>query len=253
MCLIVLAWKTHPDYPLILLANRDESHSRPTKALHAWNTQPVIYAGQDLEAGGTWLGSTANARFAAVTNLRQFAPTTASRSRGELVREFLLSRQTPTDYLDRVRLQAKTYAPFNLLVGNIHSLMYFSHPAENGRLLPAGIYALSNAPLGQNWPKTEESKVAFTRLISRREPDTEALLEMMRQTQVYPADLLPDTGLPLAQEQALSAIFVDLPDYSTRSTSLLTWHRQGEARLLERSYSGLTQWQDRLESFDLKP
>jgi uncharacterized protein with NRDE domain len=253
MCLIVLAWKTHPDYPLILLANRDESYSRATKSLHAWNTQPAIYAGQDLEAGGTWLGSTPNGRFAALTNLRQPVTAPATRSRGELVREFLLSRQTPTDYLDRVRLQAKAYAPFNLLVANTRSLMYFSHPAENGRLLPAGIYALSNAPLGQNWPKTEESKVAFTRLISRRDPDTEALLEMMRQTQVYPADLLPDTGLPLAQEQALSSIFIQLPDYGTRSTSLLTWHRQGEARLLERSYSSPTQWQDHCEIFDLKP
>lgn len=251
MCLITLAWRTHPDYPLILLANRDEVRSRPTKTLSAWDTQPVIYAGQDLKAEGTWLGSTANARFAAVTNLRPGSNLPALRSRGQLVRDFLLSRQTPADYLDRVKLQARDYAPFNLLVGNHRSLMYFNHPADSGRLLPAGIYALSNAPLGQSWPKTEESKVAFTRLISRREPDTEALMALMRTTQIYPEHLLPDTGLPRSQELSLSPIFVNLPDYGTRSTCLLRWHRQGEASVLERTYYS-DGWQDTEQRFVLQ-
>jgi len=255
MCLIVLAWKTHPDYPLILLANRDEFRQRPTAPLQAWDTQPVIYAGQDLEHTGTWLGSSANGRFAAVTNLRQ--PTQASSgtlSRGQLVKDFLMGRQNPSDYLGQISIRAGQYPGFNLLAGNTRNLMYYSNGQGNPRLLTPGIYALSNGPLGVSWPKIEESKVAFTRLISKREPDIAELLALMQSRKAYPDHMLPQTGLSPAQEQALSPIFIDLPDYGTRSTTLLSWHRQGQAQMLERSYlAGAEHWQDQALTFEINP
>ena len=36
MCLIVFAHHTHPKYPFILLANRDEYHERPTQQMDFW-------------------------------------------------------------------------------------------------------------------------------------------------------------------------------------------------------------------------
>lgn len=238
MCLIVLAWKTHPEYPLLLLANRDELYSRPTEALQAWETQPTVYAGKDVEQQGTWLGMTAQGRLAAVTNLRGSRETGGERSRGWLVRDYLLSRRDPADYLDQIQAESGQYRGFNLLVGNLRHLMYTSNqPGIEPRLLTPGIYALSNATLNTSWPKVEEAKVAFTRLLARRKPDADELLELMHSTTRYPLSLLPDTGVGPEREQALSPIFVHTERYGTRSTTLVAWHRQGGMQMVERSYT----------------
>ncbi|MCB1814019.1 MAG: NRDE family protein, partial [Candidatus Competibacteraceae bacterium] len=70
MCLILLAYKQHPEYPLILAANRDEFYRRPTQPLQPWQDAPHVLAGRDLQAGGTWLGVSADGRLATVTNFR---------------------------------------------------------------------------------------------------------------------------------------------------------------------------------------
>jgi len=155
--------------------------------------------------------------------------------------------------MEHVSSSAKQYAGFNLITGNSNHLMYYSNQGQPPRMLTRGIYALTNTPLlpnNQPWPKAVEAKVGFTRLISRREPDFEGLLNLMKTPGSYPQQLLPDTGLSPEQEQALSAIYVDLPEYGTRSTSLLAWHRSGEVRLLERTYSP-TAHQDREEVFSV--
>ena len=68
MCLILLAYRVHPDFPLIVAANRDEYYARPTAPAAVWPDESGILAGQDLQAGGTWLGVTAGGRFAAIAN-----------------------------------------------------------------------------------------------------------------------------------------------------------------------------------------
>ena len=72
MCLAIVALDAHPHYALVLVANRDEYHARPTEAAHWW-TEGDILAGRDLRAGGTWLGVTRTGRWAFVTNVRQGA------------------------------------------------------------------------------------------------------------------------------------------------------------------------------------
>ena len=71
MCLIVIGWRVHPDYPLVVAANRDEYYARPSLAITRWSDAPQVIGGIDLEAGGTWLGMTDSGRFAAVTNVRE--------------------------------------------------------------------------------------------------------------------------------------------------------------------------------------
>jgi len=70
MCLILLAWQSHPDYPLVVAANRDEFYKRPTAPAAFWPDHPQVLAGRDLAAGGTWMGITRQGRFAALTNFR---------------------------------------------------------------------------------------------------------------------------------------------------------------------------------------
>ncbi|HRP80757.1 MAG TPA: NRDE family protein, partial [Flavobacteriales bacterium] len=71
MCLIALAYKAHPRFPLIVAANRDEFMDRPTEPAHWWKDAPGIFAGRDKRAGGTWMGINRRGRFAAITNYRQ--------------------------------------------------------------------------------------------------------------------------------------------------------------------------------------
>ena len=54
MCILFIAVEAHPDYPLIVCANRDEFHHRATEPAYRWATTPIIIAGQDKQAGGTW-------------------------------------------------------------------------------------------------------------------------------------------------------------------------------------------------------
>ena len=56
MCILFLAVEAHPDYTLILAANRDEYFARPSEPMHFWPDQPDILAGRDMQAGGTWTG-----------------------------------------------------------------------------------------------------------------------------------------------------------------------------------------------------
>ena len=70
MCLILFAQNEHPDYSLVLAANRDEFYARPTQPAHRWNDGTDLIAGRDLEAGGTWMGLNPSGQLAAVTNFR---------------------------------------------------------------------------------------------------------------------------------------------------------------------------------------
>ena len=53
MCIIFAAVQQHPDYPLIIAANRDEFYARPTAPSSFWHTHPDMLAGKDLSGGGT--------------------------------------------------------------------------------------------------------------------------------------------------------------------------------------------------------
>ena len=103
MCLILLALDTHPQYSLILAANRDEFYDRPTARAAFWEDAPAVLAGRDLRAGGTWLGIDRTGRLAAVTNFRQGErEPEARRSRGHLVSGFLTGPTVGRDYLTLV-------------------------------------------------------------------------------------------------------------------------------------------------------
>ena len=90
MCLIFFSLKQHPDYKLIVAANRDEFYDRKTAAADFWKDQPNIVGGRDLEANGTWLGMTTSGKISMLTNYRDpknINP--AAPSRGQLVSDYL--------------------------------------------------------------------------------------------------------------------------------------------------------------------
>src|SRR6185295_2891966 len=88
MCLAVVALDVHPRFSLVVVANRDEAHARPTRAAHWWprDAGPPVFGGRDLAAGGTWLALARHGRWAFVTNVREPGRNDpAAPSRGALV------------------------------------------------------------------------------------------------------------------------------------------------------------------------
>jgi uncharacterized protein with NRDE domain len=241
MCLIAFAWKTHPDYPLIVAANRDEWRARSTAAAHWWSDAPHILAGRDLEAGGTWLGVTRDGRFAALTNFRDPSDKKpGAPSRGELVRAFLDSTVAPFEFLTDLRFRASLYAGFNLLVSDGESLACY-HQREDAILpVPPGIHALSNHSLNEPWPKVERAKSlmgaaigAFSAQAPHQSLSFDALTELLSDT-LHPADdALPNTGVGLEWERTLSPILITGETYGTRSSTVLTIQSGGLFQLLE--------------------
>jgi uncharacterized protein with NRDE domain len=238
MCLVVVAWRAHPRYRLILAANRDEFHARPAAPLGWWAEDRQVLAGRDLQASGSWLGLARSGHFCALTNFREAAtPREQAPSRGRLVADYLMRRTAPEGYLRELRGDRDRYPGFNLLVGNADSLHYFSNRDEDvPRRLPPGTHGLSNHRLGTPWPKLRRTEEALQQLLTEPELTSSQLLELLADRSAADQDELRDTGLPRELERALSAPFVVHPQYGTRcSTAVLVGH-DGRAIVHERRF-----------------
>ena len=167
MCLIAVAHRASDRYPLVMAANRDEDHERPTLAADFWDDAPEVLGGRDALHRGSWLAISREGRFAAVTNLRGATP--RQRSRGALVREFVTSRVAPVVYVEGVARDATEYAGFHLFAGEVGGeLVHFSRAAA---LLAAGIHGVSNAPLEERWPKVDLAESAVRDALAARDVD----------------------------------------------------------------------------------
>jgi uncharacterized protein with NRDE domain len=239
MCVIFLAFDVHVDYPLVLLANRDEFYDRPTAAAKYWPDHPDIFAGRDLVAGGTWLGITKGGRVAAVTNYREPGGRTGTHSRGELVADFLKGNTTAEEYMARVGQRSDNYSGFNLIVGEInnarHELFYFSNRSKGVRDLKPGVYGLSNNILDIPWPKVAIGKDRLRQTLAGP-LDKESLFDLLADESLADDHELPDTGIGYEKEKALSAIFIKTPIYGTRCSTLVTFPKSFQPSLDERVF-----------------
>jgi uncharacterized protein with NRDE domain len=238
MCLVLLAWDSHPEYSLIVAANRDEFYDRPTAPAAFWKDAPWILAGRDLQAGGTWLGIDRRRRFAAVTNFRQGQrETEAPRSRGRLVSDFLGGNMGAAEHVERVHREADLYNGFNLLAGDPDGLFYYSNREGRARRLDSGIYGLSNHLLDTPWPKVVSGKSAFSALQSSDSSELTAGLFAVLSDRTRPSDdLLPSTGIGRDWERLLSSAFIVSEQYGTRSSTVVLLDREGSVCLVERTY-----------------
>jgi uncharacterized protein with NRDE domain len=173
MCLIVLAWRVHPEYPLVVAANRDEFHARPAARAAFWDDHPQILAGRDLEARGTWMGVSRSGRFAAVTNYRGAKEPRAIESRGALVSRFLSNHEAPRAYVHG--LKKDLYSGFNLLVADHEELWSVSNRGGETRRLEPGVYGLGNTLLDA--PEVDASKRSFSKAVPAVEPLLSVLAE----------------------------------------------------------------------------
>lgn len=177
MCIILLAYRTDKNYPLIVAANRDEFFDRPATEAHYWSDYRKVFAGRDEEANGTWLGVTRGGRFAAITNWTERADSTRPfLSRGHVVRDFLISDDLATEFVKK--LDGQLYRGFNLVVFDGSDLVYWSNRNEERKVLEPGFYGITNTSFDNNWTKTRVGVAMITQVRNRHDVDT--LIHMLR-------------------------------------------------------------------------
>jgi uncharacterized protein with NRDE domain len=235
MCLILIAHEAHSEFPLVIAANRDEYYERPTARAAFWEDHPHVLAGRDLECMGTWLGVTRSGRFAALTNFRDPSRRkTDAPSRGQLVSDFLVSDQTPREYLEEVGTRAQQYNGFSLLAGDVHSVFYFSSREAAVQKVAPGVHGLSNHLLDTPWPKVTRGKRQL-KAILEGEPNPETLLDLLHDREPASGDELPDTGIGADLERVLSPALIVSPLYGTRASTAVLFGGDGSISFTERT------------------
>ncbi|HRN62752.1 MAG TPA: NRDE family protein [Luteimonas sp.] len=240
MCLVALAWRTHPRWPLALIANRDELHARATAAAGFDPDATDVFGGRDLVQGGAWLQASTRGRLAAVTNVRNgLSAETAPRSRGWLVRDFVRGGMAADAFTGTLAATASEHGRFNLLAWDGASLAFAgNHPGFATHIVEPGLHAMSNGAFDASWPKSTFATRALSAWLASPSADVEdgnlqtaiePLFAALRDSTRAADRDLPDTGVGLELERKLSPPFVLDPRYGTRCSSIVL---AGSDRLL---------------------
>jgi uncharacterized protein with NRDE domain len=203
----------HPKYDLIYMGNRDEFKNRKTQ-LGSFHEEVLM--GKDLKKGGTWMGINLHGELALLTNYRDMSlEKEFFTSRGNITFNFLRSAVEATDYLNELELSSKDYNGYNIILGDMEHLYYYSNISHEKKLLEPGVYGLSNAFLDTPWFKVELGKSILTDLLYDELIDVKDLFSIINNAELSPEHLLPNTGLKHAIERNLSSIHVDMQEYGT--------------------------------------
>jgi uncharacterized protein with NRDE domain len=255
VCLILFAVDAHPEYRLIVAANRDEFFVRPSAAAQPWAEAADVIGGRDLEKGGTWLAVRQGGRLAAVTNFRDGArKKNTKRSRGLLVSDFILSREMPRDFIHRIEMEPEVYDGFNLIVADGAEVWHYSNIERSGTRVSRGVHGVSNHLLDTPWPKVTRGKEVMAHALGEtREGLIARLFEALREERRAADHQLPSTGVGLEWERVLSPAFIATAEYGTRASTVVLVHRSGALSFIERTYEGGNDAAGALRSFELPP
>lgn len=260
MCLAIFALGCHSKYKAVIVFQREEFYDRPTDTLGRWSHAPHVLGGRDLLRGGSWFGVSESGRLSALTNIR--TPFNEQRkdklSRGHLVSDYLVDNAVcPKEYLRTVSSRGHDFNAFNLVCGSVKGrgdLYYMSnkpldeHAISSGELIDddgkvvrieAGrVHALCNAHLNTPWPRTVTVRERIAELLER-EGDIRAdqIFEIMSDRAKPPRESLPDTGVGVEWEEALSPVFIDFEEqkYGSRSCTVVLVDQHDHGQVFERS------------------
>lgn len=229
MCTLAVAWGTHPRFPLLVVANRDEFYGRAATPPVVHSERPRIVGGRDLEKNGTWFAVRPDGFFCGLTNRRPEAPPNpAARSRGEVVLEVLRAAH-PDDAAKYVAgLDARDYNGFNLLFGTAERLYTASVwpwlPAPEVAPVAPGVHVLPTSRLdAADYPKVARLRAHLESPLPEDWPALRAHLQaaLADHTQPPPEAVGTSGFFPVEMLCALDALCIHLPNYGTRSSSLL--------------------------------
>ncbi|MCO5233702.1 MAG: NRDE family protein [Chitinophagales bacterium] len=235
MCLIVLAIRQSQQYPIVLLANRDEFYNRKALSMHWWEGNQIL-AGKDLQGGGTWIAINAQKHFALVTNYRDpKSMRLDSPSRGAIPINVLnYASSNFEEYATSQQSYWNKMNGFNLIYHNGKDTYYYSNISKEIQKLASGLYGLSNAFLDTPWPKVVKIKTSLQSLIQRNALNIEDFLNVLENPSQYPVEDLPHTGVGIEMEKILSPICIHSPIYGTRVHTIISQDAQGKMNILEK-------------------
>jgi len=241
MCLVAIAREVHPDYPLIVIANRDEFYIRNTARADWWAGNAEIVGGKDLQAGGTWMAAHKDGRWGCVTNYRDLShpQNPHAPSRGDLIPAYLQGKKDPFSFLEEVHANDAGYNGYNLLVGQGEEIWHYSNQEKRINPVASGVNGLSNHLLNTPWPKVVRLTEGLRALVSSSTPlSIDALFALLQDRNQAADEDLPATGVPLNWERTLSAMFIETPDgkYGTRVSTLLMRDKEGKVHFEERAF-----------------
>ena len=238
MCLINFQFQEHPNYKLIIAANRDEFYKRPTAPVHFWEDEPTILAGRDLLQMGTWLGITKQGRFGALTNYRDPAHMTNDKtSRGEIISNYLIGDISAEDYLTSLNMKKEDYNGFNLIIGSPDQMFYYNNIEGQIIKISTGTHGLSNHFLNTPWPKvTSGKKMLHDYLVKQELIQPNELFDILSDAKIAEDLHLPKTGIDIKLERQLSPIFIKTAEYGTRCSTVLLVDKENNVTFIERTY-----------------
>lgn len=239
MCLINFHFQGHPIYKLIVVANRDEQYARPTANAEFWEDNPIILAGRDLKQMGTWFGITKTGRFAALTNYRDPSlPETGRFSRGDIVRQFLSEDVEPVTFIRKLAKNRELYAGYNVIVGNSERLFHYNNVLDEMNKITPGTHSLSNHTLDTPWPKVVKGKQKLEDYVrmNPNEIQLNPLFKIVSDRTIAEDKELPHTGVGVEMERLLSPLFIKMPSYGTRSSTVLLIDKDDNVTFVERTF-----------------
>ncbi len=254
MCLIFLSLNNHPTYKIIIAANRDEFYDRKTAPADYWKDYPNIIGGRDLEAQGTWMAMTTSGKISLLTNYRDpkninpIAP-----SRGHLVSDYLEGSIGAEKYMEEVEANGNAYNGFNLIVGTTKDLLYFSNYSTGVEKITQGLHGLSNHLLDTPWPKVQRGKEKLQLILEQTNLQPKVLFDFLYDSEPAKDNQLPDTGIGLERERALSSMFIKTPNYGSRCSTVLLIDQQDHVQYAERVYDLKTfEFLEKVFEFEIK-
>lgn len=238
MCLINLHYQNHSKYRLIVVANRDEDYCRPSKEAYFWDDAPSILAGRDLLQMGTWLGVSKDGRFAAITNFRDPSLPERPKSRGEIVKRFLLEESPINDFINELTQTRELYGGYNVLLGDESNLVHYNNILNEVNVVSPGTHSLSNHSFNSPWPKVEKGRSRLQKVIqmNQKEIPTEELFCILADETKASDQKLPNTGVGLELERLLSPLFIRMPHYGTRASTIVLIDHDDNLTFIERTF-----------------
>jgi uncharacterized protein with NRDE domain len=253
MCLIFLSFQNHPTYKMLIASNRDEFYNRKTAAAKHWEDYPRIIGGRDLEAKGTWMAMTTYGKISLLTNYRDPQNINPSApSRGHLVSDYLERNIDAENYMNEVQVSGKLYNGFNLIAGTVDELYYYSNYSEGIKNIAPGLHGLSNHLLDTPWPKIRRGKEKLKSILTQKTLQPKILFEFLYDNEQAADNALPDTGIGLERERALSSMFIKTPNYGSRCSTVVLVDQKNHVQYAERVYDLKTfEFEERSFEFDI--
>ncbi|CAN9377733.1 unnamed protein product [Alternaria alternata] len=222
MCIAILT-TAHPDYPFILLNNRDEYLHRPTAEATWWPSPDTqVLGGYDLHrpVHGTWLGVTRQGRIAVLTNYREEDEkiVEGARSRGLIPNAWLKSdpakgesteqfakRMIEEDGVeDVVKEGEKGLAIVSNRTPDVHGVIHLLQKPDETR-------ALSNAAYNdRTWPKVingeDWTRAAIAKSVAANESQDQLINRLL--------DILTTDTMPRQKENEEWDMYLNQLRYS---------------------------------------